>query len=302
MSRSGSAPGPRRTASHAPAGPAAADRARRPCRRPSPSRRARPAGRHRTRRGRRRPARPRSGRGRNRRCAARRRDRPAAARPSSRPSISRRYSEQPRWPLVSPIRISALPSRFRARSTASGRVGDQPDAADHRGRQDRLAARLVVERHVARDDRVVERQAGLAHALDAAGELAHDLGLLGVAEIHVVGQRQRQRADRGQVAPALGHRLHAAAHRIGAAIARRAVGRQRQRLAAVGDPDHRRVAARPLDRVALHEMVVLLPDPALRGEVGAGDQPLQAVDRVAVGQARAGSISGSGSAARQGRS
>ena len=66
---------------------------------------------------------------------------------------------------------------------------DQPDAADHRGGPDRIAARLVVERHITRDDRVVESQTRLAHAFDRAGELAHDLGLFGIAEIHVVGQR-----------------------------------------------------------------------------------------------------------------
>ena len=73
---------------------------------------------------------------------------------------------------------------------------------------------------------------------------------------------------------------------IGAAVARRAVGGQRQRLAGLADPNHRGVAAGALDGVALHEMVVLLPDPALRGEVGAGDQLFEACDRVALGQAR----------------
>ena len=80
------------------------------------------------------------------------------------------------------------------------------------------------------------------------------------------------RADGGQVAPALGHRLLAAASRVGGAIARRAVGGQRQRLLAC------RACARPPRRrpgrctvSAHHEVVVLLPDPALGGEVGAAD-------------------------------
>ena len=76
----------------------------------------------------------RSGRGRNRRCGARRRDRPAAAGhprcPRSRADTARRRD----GPRVSPIRISALPSRFSARSTARRGIVDQPDAADHRGR------------------------------------------------------------------------------------------------------------------------------------------------------------------------
>ena len=63
----------------------------------------------------------------------------------------------------------------------------------------------------------------------AGGELAHDLGLLGIAEIHVVGDRERPGADRGQVAPGLGDRLLAALRRVGGAVAGRAVGGQRQR-------------------------------------------------------------------------
>ena len=137
-------------------------RARRPCRRPSPSRRSRPAARHRRRRGRRRHRRRRSGRARNRRCGARRRDRPAAARlprgPRSRADRARRRD----GPRSRRSRISASPARFSARSTALRRVGDQPDAADHRRRQDAAAVGLVVERDIARHDRVVEREAGLA--------------------------------------------------------------------------------------------------------------------------------------------
>ena len=92
-------------------------------------------------------------------------------------------------------------------------------------RQYRIAARLVVKGHIARHDRVVERQARLSHPLDRSDEFTHDLGPFGVAEIHVVGQRQRFGADRGQVSPALGDGLRAASHRVGVAVARRAVGR-----------------------------------------------------------------------------
>ena len=59
-------------------------------------------------------------------------------------------------------------------------IVDHAQAADRRRRPDRLAVGLVVERDVAGDDREVERQAGLAHALDAADELAHDRGVLGL--------------------------------------------------------------------------------------------------------------------------
>src|SRR3546814_18698760 len=67
------------------------------------------------------------------------------------------------------------------------KVVDQADAADDRGRQDGLAVGLVVERHVAGEDRVGERLAGRLHAGDAADELAHDLGALRVADVPVFG-------------------------------------------------------------------------------------------------------------------
>ena len=88
-----------------------------------------------------------------------------------------------------------------------------------------LAHRLVVERDIARDDREIERARGLADALHATDELAHRRRLLGIAEIEIVGERERAGADRDQVAPGLGDRLLAALDRIGLAIALGDVGR-----------------------------------------------------------------------------
>ena len=133
-----------------------------------------------------------------------------------------------------------------------GPVLDQADAADRRGGEDGLAGAvlrlgLVVERDVARDDREVERAAGLGHAFDAADELAHDLGPLGVAEIHAVGGGERAGADRAEVAPGLGDRLLAALDRVGLAVARGAVGGDGERLLRAVDADQGRVAAGRLD-------------------------------------------------------
>ena len=58
-----------------------------------------------------------------------------------------------------------------------------------------FAIGLVVERAIAGDDGEVERAAGLADAVDAGDDLAHDLGLLRIAEIEIVGDGERQRAD-----------------------------------------------------------------------------------------------------------
>ncbi len=77
---------------------------------------------------------------------------------------------------------------------------------------------------------------------------AHDLRLLRIAEIEIVGDGERQRAHRGEVAPGFGDRLLGALERIGVAIARRHVGGDRQRLLACrarARPPHRRPAAAP---------------------------------------------------------
>ena len=101
---------------------------------------------------------------------------------------------------------------------------DQAHSADHRRWQDRAAVGLVVQRHIARHHRVVESEASLPHALDRADQFAHDFGSLGVAEIQIVGKRQRVGADRGEVAPALGNGLCPAAYRVGPAVPWRAIG------------------------------------------------------------------------------
>ena len=152
-------------------------------------------------------------------------------------------------PCVSPIRISASPSRFSARSIAgrASPIRARPRRSTGVGRI-ALAARSRC-RAIRCPRRPDSRARGRPRAClrCAPTNCAHDLGPLGVAEIHVVGQRQRQGADRGQVAPAFGHRLRAAAHRVGPAVARRAIGGERQRLAArrCGSPRRRRPDASP---------------------------------------------------------
>src|SRR5690606_12191028 len=105
----------------------------------------------------------------------------------------------------------------------------------------------------------VERAARLADAADAVDELAHDFRPLGIAEVQVVGDRKRPGTNGGEIAPALGHRLLAALERIGLAIARRHVGSEGEALRPLLDPDHGRVAAWPLHRVAADDVIVLLP-------------------------------------------
>ena len=86
---------------------------------------------------------------------------------------------------------------------------------------------------------------------------------------------ERLRADRREVAPGFGDRLLAALERIGLAIARRHVGGEREAFRPVLDAHDGGIAARPLHRVAEDDVVVLLPDPALRAEIGRADQQFQ---------------------------
>src|SRR3546814_5161579 len=73
----------------------------------------------------------------------------------------------------------------------------------------------------------------------------------------------------------LGHRLGAAALRIGLAVARRAIAGHREAAVGAVDAHHRGVAARPRHGVGHDHVVVLLPHPALGAEVGARHQALQ---------------------------
>ena len=120
-------------------------------------------------------------------------------------------------------------------------------------------------------------------AFDGADQLAHDLRLFRIAEIEIVGQRQRLCADHAEIAPRLRDRLFAALARVGVAIEFVDVGGQSQALRPFADADHRGIAARRLHRIAENEMVILLEDPAFRTAIRAADKPLQ---RLAVGNRR----------------
>ena len=84
---------------------------------------------------------------------------------------------------------SQHPPRERLGRSLGG-VFDDADDAEHGGGQNRASVGLVVEADVAAGDRDVERAAGGANALHGLRELPHDLRLLGVAEVEVVGARR----------------------------------------------------------------------------------------------------------------
>src|SRR5262245_23855880 len=101
-------------------------------------------------------------------------------------------------------------------------IVEQADAADRGGGKDGearsvLILRLVVEADVAAHDWEVECAAGFGHAFDAADELAHDFGPLRIAEVEAVGDRQRLRSDRAEVAIGFCDRLLPALDWVGIA-------------------------------------------------------------------------------------
>ena len=152
-------------------------------------------------------------------------------------------------------------------------VGQQADRADGRGRRNGDAVGLVVEADIARHDGEVERAARLGHAVDGPHDLAHDFGPLRIAEVEVVGDGDGARAHGGQVAPGLGHALLSALIGIVLDIAGGAVAGHRQPLVRAVHADHAGVGAggRVVQGVGHDVTVVLLPQPALGGHVGAAD-------------------------------
>ena len=76
---------------------------------------------------------------------------------------------------------------------------DQTEEPDDRGRVDVGPTALVVEADVATDAGDPEGDQGLRQAVDRLRQLPHDLGVLGVAEVHAVDHGHRARPDHRQV-------------------------------------------------------------------------------------------------------
>ena len=174
------------------------DRRRSRCRRRTPSRRARP-------------------RARRRRSRARRASRPAVTRSTTSSCSARAASRSARGGRPSRVTVDAPRPTRDPPSSARGRAEHDDAVARRRargvgGRVRRSSMRpstattgvgsmsaplrLVVEAHVAADDRQPERLARLGDALDDLGERPHHLGMLGVAEVEAVDERERRARPR----------------------------------------------------------------------------------------------------------
>ena len=118
---------------------------------------------------------------------------------------------------------------------------------------------------------VSKKRAGLGHAFDRLHELGHDFRPLGIAEVEIVGGGDGQRTDSGEIAAALGDHELGAFARIEGAVAAVAVQGHGDGGAGLLDADDGGVATGSDGGVGADHVVVLLPDPALVADVGAGE-------------------------------
>ena len=158
-------------------------------------------------------------------------------------------------------------------------VLDRADAADDRSRVDRAPVGLVVERHVPGDDGDAERLAGERHALDRLGQLPGHVGLLGVAEVQAVRDRERRAAGAGDVARRLEHGVHPGGARIERRRAAGAVQRNREPAHRRAQPEHRGVQSGAPNGARPDEVVVALEDAAAAADVRRAEQ-LEEVERL----------------------
>ena len=117
--------------------------------------------------------------------------------------------------------VAAVPEGCRAMAAY---VVEQAEHPDDRGGIDGLIFRLVIQAHVAADDRGAQGFAGLGHALDDLLQLVVDVRFFGIAEVEAVRDRQWSSAGAGDVACCFDHGGPATPQRIEVAIAAVAVG------------------------------------------------------------------------------
>src|SRR6266478_2963741 len=160
---------------------------------------------------------------------------------------------------------------------AGGVVENAEDADDWRW-VDRLAESLVVEADVAASDGRAEGGAGFGEAVDGFAELPHHLGLFGAAEVEAIRGGDGTRAARGHVAGGFCDGVHGADAGIQLTPAAVAIGGEGEgalhdaRLGIL-DAYHSGIArAGTGQSVRAHAGVILLGDPALRGDRGRGQQ------------------------------
>ena len=172
-----------------------------------------------------------------------------------------------------PSRTRVSPSRQASPGGGAANTSTRPSNPRTGVGIDVGPAALVVEADVAADDREGEGPARLGHPVDALGELPHDLGMFGVAEVQAVDDGHRRRPHAGQVGHALGQRERRAGPGIERAVAGIGVGGHRHPArgvgqAGTGQAQERGVTARADHGVQEELVVVLAEDPARRAQQG----------------------------------
>jgi hypothetical protein len=120
--------------------------------------------------------------------------------------------------------------------------------------------RLVVERHIARDDGDSERLARFRHPLDCLRELPGDLGLLRVPEVEAVRDRKRPSARTGDVSRGFEDCELPAGAWIKRGEPAGAVQRDREPAERGAEAEHGGIETRTPHRARADEMVVALVD------------------------------------------
>src|SRR5580693_856258 len=157
-------------------------------------------------------------------------------------------------------------------------VVENPHHSKDGRRINALAQRFVVEADVATCDGNFQLLAGLGDAIDSLRKLPHDVRLLGIAKVETVGSAHWSCSRTGHLARSLGDGVHRTQPRIEITPAAVAIERHRKstlRLARVWilNTNYTCIArTRCLDRVGLHHVIVLLPDPALAADVCASQK------------------------------
>ncbi len=135
---------------------------------------------------------------------------------------------------------------------------------------------FVVEADIPASDRSIELLAGLGHAVNHLRKLPHDVRLFGIAEIKAVRSANRSRAGTCHFARSFSDRVHRSQARVEITPSPIPVERHRQPAFRSLDANHARIpGAGRVNRIGLHHVIVLLPHPALRADVGTGEQSFE---------------------------
>src|SRR5439155_6897005 len=150
-------------------------------------------------------------------------------------------------------------------------IFDQSNHADDRGGINVPAKCLIVKTNVAAGDRGAKEAADFRHSLDNFAELPHHLGMLGVAEIQTIRRCNGTPTGTNNIAARLGNGHLRALTRISRDAICRPIQSGGWCLLRAFNPDYSGVGTGPEYGVRLDHVIVLLPNPSPRADIGAGD-------------------------------